>query len=57
MSKSQRKDLIIKVLAENGFTSVEELSKVLFASESSIRRDLTELERLGLVKRSWAAQR
>ena len=53
MQKNNRKDLIIEYLNRNGFASVEELGKSFYASESSIRRDLAELELSGLVKRSW----
>ncbi len=53
MQKINRKDLIIEYLNRKGFATVEELSKSFFASESSIRRDLGELELSGLVKRSW----
>ena len=53
MQKNDRKELIIEFLNKSGFASVAELSKNFYASESSIRRDLAELELSGLVKRSW----
>ena len=53
MQKNDRKELIIEFLSKRGFASVAELSKNFYASESSIRRDLAELELSGLVKRSW----
>lgn len=53
MLKSEREKQILDILSEQGFTSVEKLSKMLFSSESSIRRDLTNLENRGLVKRSY----
>lgn len=42
---------ILKI--EGGFVSVKQLCDTLFASESSIRRDLKTLEQQGLVKRSY----
>lgn len=38
---------------EGSFVSVKQLCNALFASESSIRRDLKALEQQGLVKRSY----
>lgn len=53
MQKNGRKELIFEYLNQNGFASVSQLSKNFYASESSIRRDLAELELSGIVKRSW----
>ena len=53
MQKNDRKELIVEFLNKNGFASVSELSKNFYASESSIRRDLTDLENSGFIKRSW----
>lgn len=54
MLKSQREQEILSVLKQSdGFVSVKNLCKQLFASESSIRRDLTDLENKGYVKRSY----
>jgi DeoR/GlpR family transcriptional regulator of sugar metabolism len=52
MYKSERQNEILKILAQEGYASVERLSKLLYASESSIRRDLTHMQNSGLVKRS-----
>lgn len=41
------------MLQINGYASVKMLSEMLFASESSIRRDLSDLERAGYIKRSY----
>ena len=52
--KNEREREIINILKdENGFITVKELCKKLFASESSIRRDLTALENRGVVKRTY----
>lgn len=54
MIKTERQKQIIQLLKENcGFISVDELSKKLYSSTSSIRRDLTHLENLGSVKRTY----
>lgn len=46
-----RQNDIIKLLYKNGRVSVEELSKTLCVSEMTIRRDLSQMERQGIVKR------
>ena len=53
MLKSERQNEIIEILNTRGFVSVTELSGLLYASESSIRRDLARLEERGIVKRSY----
>ena len=54
MQKNEREREIINILKDkNGFITVKELCKNLFASESSIRRDLTALENRGVVKRTY----
>ncbi len=54
MHKNERKREIISILKNNdGFVSVKELCSTLFASESSIRRDLTTLENRGIIKRTY----
>lgn len=53
MLKSERENKILKYLEQNGYSSVKDLSAMLFTSESSIRRDLTHLEDAGLIKRSY----
>lgn len=52
MFNEQRQEEILKVLEEQGRVSVEELSKSLKVSPSTIRRDLEELEGKGLLKRT-----
>ena len=54
MLKNEREREIINILKrENGFVSVKELCKRLYASESSIRRNLTSLENSGQITRTY----
>ena len=53
MYNIEREDQIIKILKKQNSISVNELSKILFASTSTIRRDLTNLENKGLVIRTF----
>ena len=52
MFNEQRQKEILKVLEEQGRVSVEELSKSLKVSPSTIRRDLEEMEGEGLLRRT-----
>ena len=52
MGNLQRENEILNILKEKEYTTVNELSTLLFTSPSSIRRDLTILENQGKVKRS-----
>lgn len=54
MLHTEREQEILSILkTANGFVTVRQLCDRLFASESSIRRDLKILEQRGLVKRSY----
>ena len=53
MNISKRQSEILKILETNMYVSVNELSKLTYTSPSSIRRDLSHLEDLGLVNRSY----
>ena len=53
MFKNERKNEILKILSAQGYMTVAELSKLLYTSESSIRRDLVDLERETVVVRSY----
>jgi DeoR family fructose operon transcriptional repressor len=53
MSISKRQNEILDIIKERVYVSVNELASLSFTSTSSIRRDLTELQNLGLVKRSY----
>ena len=50
MNKEREKS-ILEMLLKYKKVSVRDLEKALFASESSIRRDLADLERQNLIKR------
>lgn len=53
MQKNEREREIITILSENnGFISVKELCLKLYASESSVRRDLSVLESRGIIRRT-----
>ena len=51
MLEYERLDKILAYLRETQTVTVNTLAKRLYASEATIRRDLTELERQGLIKR------
>lgn len=54
MFNKEREQEIMSILkTTNGFVSVKQFCDTLFASESSIRRDLKALEKRGLVKRNY----
>ena len=50
MSKDREKE-ILKIMLVKKRVTVNELAKVLFTSESSVRRDLANLEKQQLIKR------
>lgn len=47
-----RKDKILELLKQYSFLSVNQLSKSLHFSQSTIRRDLFDLEKVGLIQRT-----
>ena len=53
LNKEREQEIISILKTKNGFATVKNLCETLFASESSIRRDLKSLEERGLVKRSY----
>ncbi|MBE7722358.1 MAG: DeoR/GlpR transcriptional regulator [Lacrimispora celerecrescens] len=53
MSKSQREEEILEILKLNNYATVDYLAEKLFISPSSIRRDLSNLESKGYVRRSY----
>lgn len=53
MYQQERMDEIMKILQANSYVTVDYLAKELMYSPSSIRRDLTLLEKQGRVKRSY----
>ena len=51
--KEEQIDKLLKIIEENGFATVKYIAKAVYASESTVRRQLTTLERMGLVVRSY----
>jgi DeoR/GlpR family transcriptional regulator of sugar metabolism len=49
MYRSERIRIISELLEKNGRVNINDLSKMFFVSEMTIRRDLTALENQGLV--------
>lgn len=52
MALNERQNSIIKILKEKRSIDVKSLAKSLFVSEATVRRDLTEMQKLGLLERS-----
>ncbi len=52
MLKEERQQQILEILEEKNFASVNLLSKILYASLPTIRRDLAELEKKGMIVRN-----
>ena len=52
MSISKRQEEILELLNEHSFLTVERLATLTYTSPSSIRRDLTRLQNLSLIKRT-----
>ena len=52
MSTATRQEQILELLQSNGFLTVARLSELTYASASSIRRDLTHLQNMHLIKRT-----
>ena len=49
----ERQNLILDYLKDNKTAKIQTLAKKLYVSEATVRRDLTEMEKLGLVRRSY----
>ncbi len=52
MGINERHEKILSILKEKRSAGVGELARLLFVSEATVRRDLREMQRLGLVERS-----
>ncbi len=52
MLLDQRRDKVLDFVEKNGFSSLRELVDHLGVSESTVRRDLEELERIGQIRRT-----
>jgi len=53
MSANLRYKEILNILETNGSVSVRELTRLLYVSEATVRRDLSELEKAGALKRTF----
>lgn len=49
----ERQEAIMNLIKHQHVVTVAELSRTLFVSETSIRRDLTHLEKLGLIRKTY----
>lgn len=52
MALNERQESILQSLKENKSASVKKLAKTLFVSEATIRRDLQEMQSMGLIERN-----
>ena len=52
MTTTLRQERILELLGTQGAVSVKALMKILYVSEATVRRDLSELEKSGLLKRT-----
>ncbi len=52
MNINERHNQILNLLKENKSAEVKSLAGKLFVSEATVRRDLTEMQKLGLIERS-----
>jgi len=50
--KEERYQKILEILADGNYASVERLSQKLYVSMPTVRRDLTEMQEMGLIVRS-----
>ena len=51
MNNNTREHEILDIIRSNGYISVKDLALMLSISESSVRRDLSELQINGLIRR------
>ena len=52
MALTERQNEILRQLKENKSAAVAALAKDLYVSEATIRRDLAEMQSMGLIERS-----
>jgi len=50
---NDRQEKIYQILNKQGSASVEQLKQAVFASEATLRRDLSQMEQEGLLIRTW----
>ena len=53
MTSNLRQKEILRLMEEHGSVSVRDLTRQLYVSEATVRRDLSELERIGALKRTF----
>ena len=53
MGREERLDEIMSIISDSGYATVEYISRKTFMSPSTIRRDLADLERSGLIIRNY----
>lgn len=51
--KNEQEEKLLKLIEESGFATVKYLAGVMYTSESTVRRRLNELEKAGLIRRSY----
>ena len=51
MTKKERKDRLLALVKSKGYVSLEEIAKDLDMSESTVRRDIVEMDKEGLLVR------
>jgi DeoR/GlpR family transcriptional regulator of sugar metabolism len=52
MLLDQRRDSILKIIESKGFVALSDLAEAVEASESTVRRDLEHLDRIGQIRRT-----
>jgi DeoR/GlpR family transcriptional regulator of sugar metabolism len=52
MLLDQRRDNILKIIESKGFVALSDLAEAVHASESTVRRDLEYLDRIGQIRRT-----
>ena len=52
MLQNERQEEILKILKQNRSATVRALAQKLYVSDATVRRDLMEMQNLGLLKRS-----
>lgn len=57
MALKERQDIIFNLLKEQKTLTVKAISKLLYVSEATVRRDLQEMQTLGIVERSHGGAR
>lgn len=51
MIKDERKNQLLKLIGRTGYIKVNELAAKIYTSPSTVRRNLSELEKMGLIRR------